>query len=131
MESRKISPLTPFPSLSQAIFAGAVPVFFGAEDVGEFAPGERSVIRTADFASPKQLAEYLLYLDRNDTAYREYFSWKRQPLHEGWLRDKAQCAFFAQERLCDAALVLQQEERDRLAQTFEPPEKEETEKKRV
>lgn len=30
-----------------------------------------------DFASPKHLANYLLYLDQNRTAYNSYFEWKQ------------------------------------------------------
>jgi hypothetical protein len=30
-----------------------------------------------DFASPKHLAEYLIYLDKNVTAYNSYFKWKK------------------------------------------------------
>ena len=30
-----------------------------------------------DFTSAAQLADYLKYLDSNDTAYAEYFEWKR------------------------------------------------------
>ena len=30
-----------------------------------------------NFESVPKLAEYLLYLDRNATAYNEYFAWKR------------------------------------------------------
>jgi hypothetical protein len=46
--------------MPQAIYAGAVPVYWGAPDVELFAPGPHSVIRAADFASPADLAEYLL-----------------------------------------------------------------------
>ena len=35
-----------------------------------------SYIHVKDFKSPKQLAEYLKELDRNDTKYMEYFKWK-------------------------------------------------------
>lgn len=35
-----------------------------------------SFIHVDDFDSPKSLANYLRYLDRNDTAYNEYFRWK-------------------------------------------------------
>ena len=34
-------------------------------------------INVKDFAGPKQLAEYLLYLDSNQTAYNSYFKWKK------------------------------------------------------
>ena len=30
-----------------------------------------------DFKSPKELGEYLLYLDKNKTAYNSYFKWKK------------------------------------------------------
>ncbi|EDO30231.1 predicted protein, partial [Nematostella vectensis] len=36
-----------------------------------------SYIDLLDFPSPKALADYLTYLDRNSTAYNEYFSWKK------------------------------------------------------
>ena len=90
-------------------------MYFGAEDIEQFTPGEHSVIRTAEFASPKQLAAHLLYLDRNSTAYREYFAWKDRPLRRGWREHRRQCAFFAQEQICDAALKLQEAERAEIA----------------
>ncbi|KAK6172665.1 hypothetical protein SNE40_016277 [Patella caerulea] len=39
---------------------------------------EKSYILTSDFKSVKELAEYLIYLDKNDTAYMEYLEkkWK-------------------------------------------------------
>lgn len=34
-------------------------------------------INVLDFKSPKDLAEYMLYLDKNTTAYNAFFKWKR------------------------------------------------------
>jgi hypothetical protein len=36
----------------------------------------KSFIHVDDFASPQHLADYLIDLDRNETAYLEYLSWK-------------------------------------------------------
>ena len=35
-----------------------------------------SYIDVSDFSSIRALADYLLYLDSNDTAYNSYFAWK-------------------------------------------------------
>ena len=38
----------------------------------------RSYINVEDFATVKELGDYLNYLDKNDTAYNEYFDWKKE-----------------------------------------------------
>ena len=102
--------------MPQAIFAGTIPVYWGAPDVEDFAPGPHSLIRTADFPSPRELADYLLYLTRNSTAYNEYFTWKSESeLSLGWQEHRTDCAFYAQEKICDAAIAMQQEERSQSA----------------
>ena len=52
-----------------------VPVVLATRDVRKIAP-PNSYIDVRDFKSPKHLAEYLLYLDKNVTAYMEYFKWR-------------------------------------------------------
>ena len=61
-----------------------VPVVWGTrkEDYLRIAP-PHSFIHTEDFSSPKELSEYLLYLDSNVTAYREYFRWREDP-NKSW-----------------------------------------------
>lgn len=54
---------------------GMVPVVYGAMEKYNTLP-HHSYIHVADFSSPEKLAEYLLLLDRNDSLYREYFSWR-------------------------------------------------------
>ncbi|CAI9743215.1 glycoprotein 3-alpha-L-fucosyltransferase A-like [Octopus vulgaris] len=54
-----------------------IPIVMGAhpDDYREVAP-ENSYIHYEDFKSPKELADYLHKLDKNDTLYNEYFKWK-------------------------------------------------------
>ena len=37
-----------------------------------------SYINVMDFKTVKKLAEYLQYLDKNSTAYNEYFKWRQK-----------------------------------------------------
>lgn len=55
---------------------GLLPVVYSAARYSsdEAIPG--SFINVADFDSIEALADYLKYLDKNDTAYNQYFSWK-------------------------------------------------------
>ena len=67
---------------------GLVPVVLGGAPYSpeQVIPG--SFINAADFDSVKDLADYLKYLDKNDTAYNQYFQWKtkyRVVKYEFWL----------------------------------------------
>ena len=54
-----------------------VPIVMGGANYTKLAvPG--SYINVMDFKTVKQLAEYLQYLDKNNTAYNEYFTWRLQ-----------------------------------------------------
>lgn len=58
---------------------GLVPVVLGGSDYNDprlVIPG--SFIDASKFSSAKELGLYLNYLDKNDTAYNEYFSWKQK-----------------------------------------------------
>uniref|UniRef100_H2ZQX0 Fucosyltransferase n=1 Tax=Ciona savignyi TaxID=51511 RepID=H2ZQX0_CIOSA len=83
---------------------GRVPVVWGPKksDVEQLAP-PGSFIHADDFESPAKLAAYLLYLDKNDTAYREYFKWVEYPGEE-MERIKKLYARTREEVLCDKLL---------------------------
>ncbi|EFX78568.1 hypothetical protein DAPPUDRAFT_25935, partial [Daphnia pulex] len=53
----------------------AIPIFLGGADYSKYAP-RNSYINARDFDSPKQLAEYLILLDKSESLYASYFSWK-------------------------------------------------------
>eukprot|EP01012_Entosiphon_sulcatum_P014730 TRINITY_DN1972_c0_g2_i1.p1 TRINITY_DN1972_c0_g2~~TRINITY_DN1972_c0_g2_i1.p1 ORF type:complete len:656 (+),score=68.84 TRINITY_DN1972_c0_g2_i1:860-2827(+) len=61
----------------RSLYAGVVPVVLGPPNIDQFRPAPKSVIKVQDFAEPKALADYLKYLDSNDTAYDEYLAYKR------------------------------------------------------
>jgi hypothetical protein len=82
------------------LIAGTVPVYLGAPNVETFSPGDRCFINVADFTGPKELADYLLHLYRDDAAYAEYFAWKARPFRPAFqdLLARAEESPFA--RLC-------------------------------
>ena len=55
---------------------GTVPVVLGASNYSRFLP-PNSFIDVRDFTSPKELAKYLLKIDKNDSIYNSYFTWKQ------------------------------------------------------
>ncbi|EDO46847.1 predicted protein, partial [Nematostella vectensis] len=55
----------------------AVPIVLGGSNYDSKVAIPGSFINILDFSSVQALAEYLDYLDRNDTAYNEYFRWRR------------------------------------------------------
>lgn len=79
--------------LYRTMMYNIVPVVMGGANYSRIAP-PHSVINVFNFSSAKQLAEYLLMLDKNDDKYNEYFSWKRDFSAELWNK-RSFCA------LCD------------------------------
>ena len=61
-----------------------VPIVRGLANYSEIAP-PHSFINAMDYSSPKELVDYLLVLDANDTLYNEYFNWKKDyVVHTGF-----------------------------------------------
>lgn len=54
----------------------SVVIIMGGANYSQVAP-PHSYMNVMDYASPKELAEYLWELDRNDTKYLSYFWWKQ------------------------------------------------------
>ena len=66
---------------------GNVPIVLGGANYDQKIAIPGSFINVLDFPSVESLANYLLYLDKNDTAYNEYFSWRKRfkpVLPESW-----------------------------------------------
>ncbi|KAG0725399.1 Alpha-(1,3)-fucosyltransferase C [Chionoecetes opilio] len=58
-----------------SLWANVVPVVYGKGNYSAIAP-PHSYIDALAFPNATSLANYLIYLDGNDTAYNEYFRWK-------------------------------------------------------
>ena len=69
----------------QPLIAGSVPVYLGAPNIADFAPGERCFINAADFDGPESLARFLQGLCEDEAAYAEYLAWKDRPLRPQFL----------------------------------------------
>ena len=59
------------------LMIGSVPVVRGSPTIRDWAP-QNSIIVAEEFKSPKQLAEYLLYLDQNDLEYEKFLKFKTE-----------------------------------------------------
>ncbi|GFQ77937.1 alpha-(1,3)-fucosyltransferase 10 [Trichonephila clavata] len=51
---------------------GSVPIYYGSPKIEDWLPNPKSAILVKNFESPKQLAEHLLALLADDSAYEEY-----------------------------------------------------------
>ncbi|XP_032868495.1 alpha-(1,3)-fucosyltransferase 11 [Amblyraja radiata] len=56
---------------------GVVPIYRGSPVVQDWLPNSHSVILIDDFQSPKDLADYINYLDQNDEEYMKYLEYKK------------------------------------------------------
>ncbi|XP_063817413.1 alpha-(1,3)-fucosyltransferase 11 [Pseudophryne corroboree] len=56
---------------------GVIPIYRGSPSVKDWMPNNQSVILIDDFASPKDLAEFILSLDRDDKEYLKYLDYKK------------------------------------------------------
>ena len=74
--------------LWRPLVAGSVPIVRGSPTILDWAPDvEHSVIVADHFSTPKDLADYLLYLDQNDEEYERYLEFKRSGITNKRLLD--------------------------------------------
>ncbi|XP_019639516.1 PREDICTED: alpha-(1,3)-fucosyltransferase 11-like [Branchiostoma belcheri] len=64
--------------LFRPLHLGVVPIYWGSEAAKDWMPNDHSIILKDDFASPKELAEYITFLDQNDEEYEKFLEY-RQP----------------------------------------------------
>ncbi|WP_205514658.1 glycosyltransferase family 10 domain-containing protein [Longitalea arenae] len=68
------------------LIAGSIPIYLGAPNIEELAPGEHCFINVHAFPSVKALADYLKHLDADENAYQEYMRWKKRPFKDQFMK---------------------------------------------
>lgn len=61
------------------LIAGSVPIYLGAPNIDDFAPGDKCFINTSDWNSPASLARYILSVSDDRRLYQSYFDWRSKP----------------------------------------------------
>jgi Glycosyltransferase family 10 (fucosyltransferase) C-term/Fucosyltransferase, N-terminal len=62
------------------LLVGSVPVYLGAPNVAEHAPGADSYIDVSEFGGPAALARHLLRVAADEDEYGSYLAWRSRPL---------------------------------------------------
>jgi hypothetical protein len=62
------------------LMVGSVPVYYGAPNIADFAPGDHCFVDVQQFQGPRDLAEHLLRIAADEREYESYFAWKERPL---------------------------------------------------
>ncbi len=88
------------------LLVGSVPVYFGAPNIEEFAPGNHCFINAGDFADPRDLGEYLRSLCTDEAAYQQFFDWKTNDLRADFMNRLDQVRI---EPFCRLAMLLRGE----------------------
>lgn len=65
--------------LYDPLLAGAVPVYLGAPNVQDFVPGDKCLVNAADFASARELADYINLCYEDEEEYMSYHQWRNKP----------------------------------------------------
>ena len=76
------------------LLIGSVPVVRGSPTIRDWAP-HNSIIVAEEFESPKQLADYLLFLDKNDKEYEKFMKYKTEGIGNKRLHKAAESRPYA------------------------------------
>jgi len=61
------------------LIAGSVPIYLGAPNIDDFAPGDKCFINACNWNSPESLARYILEVSKNHELYQSYLDWRSKP----------------------------------------------------
>lgn len=82
------------------LLVGAVPVYFGAPNIEEFAPGDHCYVDVREYQSAGELAAHLKACLDDPVLYEQYQVWRKQPLRSSFIRKAAVQQIHPYIRLC-------------------------------
>ena len=82
------------------LIMGSVPIYLGAPNIEEFAPGDHCYIHVDAFPSVKALADHILELDNDRAEYDAYLDWKKLPFRDEFNRKITSIEVNSLIRLC-------------------------------
>lgn len=69
----------------QPLIHGSVPIYLGAPNIEEFAPGDNCYIDANSFSCTSDLINYLDVLNKDIEQYNSFFEWKNLPLRDTFI----------------------------------------------
>jgi hypothetical protein len=82
------------------LLVGSVPVYLGAPNIADYAPGANCYIDVREFASPRELAGHLLDLAADEQRYARHLSWRTSALDPRFISMVEEQRIPAMCRLC-------------------------------
>lgn len=82
------------------LLAGTVPVYRGAPNVRDFAPGEHCFVNVEAYDSPRALADFLNRCYADDDLYEQFYTWRRIPLRTAFVQKLQEVEMHPFIRLC-------------------------------
>ena len=67
------------------LLAGSVPIYLGAPNIEDFAPGDNCFVDVRQFEDPKSLADFIKKCYEDEQLYARFFEWKNLPLRQSFL----------------------------------------------
>jgi hypothetical protein len=89
----------------EPLLAGSVPIYRGAPNVADFAPGEGCFVDASAFAGPRELAAFITRITDDD--YDRFHEWRARPLRREFTARCAQVAEHPLVRLARYVPVIQ------------------------
>jgi galactoside 3-L-fucosyltransferase 11 len=73
--------------IARPLHIGIVPIYKGSPVIQDWMPSNHSIILVDNFSSPKELAEFIRYLDENDAEYDKYLEYKLTDIQNKFVLD--------------------------------------------